>query len=82
MNINGNYGSEPHEMHRRDDPETSKERAHVIDSVSWDERIHEYIKAQGMDGATIREVSVAFGGDNTQVCVSPVQTLETQRAYF
>ena len=66
----GNYGTDPHHMTRVGDPETSKEAAERVDSAGWERAIHDQVKAAGLRGATIKEVSAYFGPEHN-ITVSP-----------
>lgn len=68
------YGTEPEEMARSDDPETSVDRAEslgVEGSASMQRIIHRIIKAAGIDGATIHEVTLIHD-PTKEVSVSPM----------
>ena len=38
------YGTDPHEMARNSDPQTSKDAAEIPDTVSWEARCHQIIR--------------------------------------
>jgi len=49
------YGTESHKLARTCDPETSREAAEKVDSASWEEKIHNWVKSKGLRGGTPTE---------------------------
>jgi hypothetical protein len=44
------YGTDAHELYRSDDPDTSAEAAHSIDSTKLEKMVHEAIYSYGRNG--------------------------------
>jgi hypothetical protein len=60
--MTNDYGTDPHKLHRKSDPDTSTEAAHRVDSSTWELRMHQFIKSCGFQGGTPKQALAAFPG--------------------
>ena len=54
------YGTDAHKLARAVDPETSHSAAAVVDTVTWEQRIHVWVSSKGVLGGTPKEALDSF----------------------
>jgi len=57
-----NFGTDPHKLVRRYDPDTSHEAAYSVDSTKLERRVYECIRSFGTHGCISDQVRLALEG--------------------
>lgn len=64
------YGTDPHELHRTEDGDTSVAAAYRVDNTKWERDVHLSIVDGGYNGRTMYDLLGVFG-EHAKTSISP-----------
>lgn len=80
------FGTDPHTLARRADPETSHAAAHAVKTATWEKRVYIAIRKHGWEGATqdqvIDMIQDRFGSIPYSTITARFKALEDKKLIF